>query len=74
MGSKCLKIISWNVNGVSNKVKRYKIIAHLKSLSCDVAMLQETHVNQIEALKMKQKWVGRYFVHQELGLLKGRVS
>ena len=66
-----IKVISWNVNGVSNKVKRYKIISHLRSLDCGIGMLQETHVNQIESLKLKQRWVGQVYSSPGNGASRG---
>ena len=56
-----IKLVSWNVKGISNKTKRYKIITHLKPLESDVAMLQETHLKNAEAVKLRQRWVGQVF-------------
>lgn len=65
------KLISWNIKGISNKVKRYKILSHLRSLSCDVAMLQEVHVKETEVLKLRQRWVGQVFSSPGSGAAKG---
>ena len=43
-----IKLLSWNVKGISNKTKRSKIISHLKSRERDVQMLQETHLKNAE--------------------------
>uniref|UniRef100_A0A667X5D4 Reverse transcriptase domain-containing protein n=1 Tax=Myripristis murdjan TaxID=586833 RepID=A0A667X5D4_9TELE len=66
-----IKVISWNVNGICNKVKQYKIISHLKSLACDIAMIQEHHMNEIESLKLKQRWIGQVFTAPGNGAARG---
>ena len=38
-----LKVVSFNVNGLNNKIKRVSILQSLKQYKIDIAMLQETH-------------------------------
>uniref|UniRef100_A0A8C6SA92 Endonuclease/exonuclease/phosphatase domain-containing protein n=1 Tax=Neogobius melanostomus TaxID=47308 RepID=A0A8C6SA92_9GOBI len=56
---------------MENKVKRYKVLSHLRSLSCDVAMLQEVHVKETEVMKLRQRWVGQVFSSPGNGAAKG---
>lgn len=41
-GVKDLIFCSWNVDEVTNLVKRGRVLAHLKSLTSDIIVLQET--------------------------------
>lgn len=41
-----LTVVTWNVKGLNNPVKRGKVLAHLKVLSSYVIFLQETHLNK----------------------------
>ncbi len=66
-----VNLISWNVNGIQNRVKRYKILLHLKSLGCDIAMIQGTHLNEVESLRLKQRWVGQIYFSTGTGNAKG---
>lgn len=44
---------------------------HLKSLGCDIAVIQETHLNEVESLRLKQRWVGQVFFSPGTGNAKG---
>ena len=60
MQSAPVKIISFNVNGVLNPVKRSKILSKLKREKAQIALLQETHMSQTEHTKLRRmgfKWV-----------------
>lgn len=61
MSSRVIKVITWNINGIQNPVKRFKVLSHLKSMDCDIVILQETHLTKEETLKLKQRWVGQIF-------------
>ena len=41
-------MVSWNVRGMGHPIKRAKVFSHLKSLSADIAFLQETHIRPSE--------------------------
>lgn len=64
-------VISRNVNGIVKKIKRYKILSHLKPLHCDIAMIQETHLNESESHKLKQRWVGHVLSSPGSGAFRG---
>ncbi len=46
-------VLTWNVKGLNQPVKRGKVLAHLKSLSSDIIFLQETHLNKNEYIKLR---------------------
>lgn len=49
-----LKIISFNVNGVLNPIKRSKILSKMKKENAQIVYLQETHLNSTEHEKLKR--------------------
>ena len=49
-----MRIISFNVNGVLNPIKRSKILSKLKKEKAQIAFLQETHMSQTEHAKLKR--------------------
>ena len=38
-----LKIVTLNVNGITQKLKRQNIFSYLRTLRADIVFLQETH-------------------------------
>lgn len=53
------QITSWNVKGLRSPIKRMKILRHLKRLKSDIALLQETHLEESDFSRMQNLWVGR---------------
>uniref|UniRef100_H3AAM9 exodeoxyribonuclease III n=1 Tax=Latimeria chalumnae TaxID=7897 RepID=H3AAM9_LATCH len=53
--------ISWNINGINHPIKRKRILNFLSSHQAQVALLQETHLTQIEHEKLRRGWVGKCF-------------
>lgn len=49
-----LKIISFNINGVLNPIKRSKILSKMKKEKAQIVLLQETHLNSTEHEKLKR--------------------
>lgn len=55
------KIVSWNIARCHNVVKRKKILTYLKQKKTDIALLQETHLDEEESLKLKRDWVAQVY-------------
>lgn len=49
-----LKIVSLNVNGMHNVIKRKKILLEMKNEKADIIYLQETHLEKEEHEKLKK--------------------
>lgn len=56
-----LTCISWNVRGINSPIKRKKILTYLKRQSVDIALIQESHLTDLEHLKLRRDWVGSVF-------------
>lgn len=56
-----VKVVSWNINGCGNPVKRKKVLLYLKHKQVDIAFIQETHLQDDEAKKFKRDWVGQVY-------------
>lgn len=50
-----MKVISFNVNRVLNVIKMSKILSKLRKEKAQIALLQETHMNQADHLRLKKK-------------------
>ena len=49
-----LKLCTWNVNGIHTPVKRRKVLTYLKREGVHIALLQETHLDEVKHLKLQQ--------------------
>ncbi len=62
MNNRYVNIISWNINGYGNKIKRRKVLAYLKSKNTNIAFIQESHImGDEEAEKFKNRLGGESF-------------
>lgn len=69
---RCIKYASWNINGSGNPVKRRKVLSYLKTNMVDVAFVQETHLNEGEAQKLKTSWV-KYILYSSFSSSRNEV-
>ena len=62
LASNTLKVVSFNVNGILNPIKRGKILSKLRREGAQVAFLQETHLSEIEHAKLR-RWGFKHVFH-----------
>ncbi len=55
-----LKVISYNVKGLHNPIKKTKILRQLRQVNCQIAFLQETHPSDAEHEKLKS-WADKVY-------------
>ncbi len=55
------KYVTWNVNGLNQRLKRKKVILYLRKHSIGIALLQETHLTDYEHQNLKKQWPGQVF-------------
>ena len=56
-----VNLISWNVKGLNNHVKRNGVLTHLQHLKVGIAYLQEPHLRDINCSLLRRGWVGQIF-------------
>uniref|UniRef100_A0A3B3YI25 Reverse transcriptase domain-containing protein n=1 Tax=Poecilia mexicana TaxID=48701 RepID=A0A3B3YI25_9TELE len=56
-----LNMCSRNVNGINTPIKQRKVLNYLKREQIHIALLQETHLDSIEHLKLAQGGFGQVF-------------
>ncbi len=54
MAYDALRLCTWNIKGSHSPIKRKKILLSLKKEKNDIALLQDTHLNDEEHLKLQQ--------------------
>uniref|UniRef100_A0A3B5RAA6 Reverse transcriptase domain-containing protein n=1 Tax=Xiphophorus maculatus TaxID=8083 RepID=A0A3B5RAA6_XIPMA len=52
---------SFNCRGLNNPVKRSKVLHHMQRLGAQIAFLQETHLKNVDHVKLKRTWVSQVY-------------
>ena len=60
--NRVLRFTTWNVKGVNEALKAYRITNHLMELKSDIIFIQETHLLKTEVKKIKRNWI-EYMYH-----------
>uniref|UniRef100_A0A803K986 exodeoxyribonuclease III n=1 Tax=Xenopus tropicalis TaxID=8364 RepID=A0A803K986_XENTR len=53
-----LKVLSWNVRGLGNAIKRRLVLDFIRRTNPQIIMLQETHLIGSKILALKRPWIG----------------
>lgn len=69
-----LTVVSYNIKGLGSPIKIKKILNQLKALHCSIAMLQETHLSEVEHLKLRRDWVEQIYSASHKGGRKRGVA
>lgn len=66
-----IKLLTWNVRGLHNKIKRSAVLFILKKQHADVMVLVETHVKGRLEMTLRLPWVGWAFHSTHTSLVWG---
>lgn len=68
-----MRIVSWNVKGLRFPNKRSMVLRHLKRPMTDIALLQETHLEERDFFQLQCLWVGKIYgssaCHNKAGVI-----
>uniref|UniRef100_A0A3B5LIS1 exodeoxyribonuclease III n=1 Tax=Xiphophorus couchianus TaxID=32473 RepID=A0A3B5LIS1_9TELE len=56
-----LTVTSYNVKGLHSPTKRKKGLLQLRQSKCQVALLQETHISDVEHTKLNKSWADKVY-------------
>lgn len=56
-----LNVTSYNVKGLHSPIKRKKVLLQLRQSTCQVALLQETHLSDVEHAKLNKSWADKVY-------------
>lgn len=56
-----LRVSTWNVRGLHGKIIIRKVFDWLNKERVDLAMLQETHLNDEEHAGLRHRWIGQIY-------------
>lgn len=60
-GDGTIRLLSWNVQGLNNPVKRHKVFAHAKHLQAEILFLQETHIKHTARALIRPVWAAQVY-------------
>ena len=64
-------IATWNVRGLGSPSKRQKVYAYMCRRGVQIALLQETHLAQGEAIKLQRRWRGKIYATETSAFARG---
>lgn len=68
-----VRIVSLNVRGLKNKLKRQSILQFLKGKKYDIVCIQEAHVTSAEANTWEKQWGGKIIINEGTCRSKGEM-
>uniref|UniRef100_A0A803KGA6 Reverse transcriptase domain-containing protein n=1 Tax=Xenopus tropicalis TaxID=8364 RepID=A0A803KGA6_XENTR len=68
-----VNVITWNVRGLNNPIKRKLVLDHLKRNNVHIALLQETHLVGSKTMALKRPWIG-WAYHSSYSVYSAGVS